>query len=92
MTQSFTDWLETSRYVVVSVDPAAGRLRVRGTGDACQDLSCQPELRVQAEEGMLTGLAGVNAGDIVRLESREGRATEVVIVRRVWDELTSPEF
>jgi hypothetical protein len=34
----------------------------------------------------------LNPGDIIRLDQQTGRPDRIVVVRRVWDELTSPEF
>ena len=34
----------------------------------------------------------LNAGDIVRVEETAGRPERIVVVRRVWEELTSPEW
>jgi hypothetical protein len=92
MTQSLTDWLQRSRYTVVAVDPGSGHLRVRGHEDACRDLACGPETTVVIAEEGTAGLASLLPGDIVRLEDDGARGRRVVVVRRVWDELTSPEF
>lgn len=44
MTEGFTDWLQHSRVMVVAVDSAHGRLRIRG--ESCQPrpgpVSCRP--------------------------------------------------
>ena len=37
-------------------------------------------------------LGVLNAGDIVRLEGPVGFPQRVVVVRRVWDEYSSPEW
>ena len=37
-------------------------------------------------------LAALNPGDIVKIEERAGRPQRIVVVRRVWEELTSPEW
>jgi len=34
----------------------------------------------------------LNPGDIVKLDSSGGRPDRIVVVRRVWEELTSPEL
>jgi hypothetical protein len=89
---SFTDWLQQQRYTVVEVDPVAGRLRLREHGGACRDLSCQAETVVVGDDGQRSELDGLNPGDIVRMDAAAGRAERIVVVRRVWEELTSPEF
>jgi hypothetical protein len=92
MAQSLTDWLQQSRVVVVGVDPAGRRVRVKSQADACTDLSCSERTLVVTEDGTAPDLGALNAGDIVRLEERAGRLERIVVVRRVWDELTSPEW
>jgi len=47
---------------------------------------------VVTDDGTAPDLAALNAGDIVRVEERSGRAERIVVVRRVWEELTSPEW
>ena len=38
------------------------------------------------------GLDALQPGDIIRVDREPGRQDKIVVVRRVWDELTSPEF
>lgn len=91
MTQSLTDWLQQSRVVVVGVDSAARRIRVKNESAACTDVSCHERTLVVTDEGA-ADLAALNAGDIVRIEEKAGQPQRIVVVRRVWDELTSPEW
>jgi hypothetical protein len=90
MTHSLTDWLQKSRLTVIEVDAARRRLRVRGEGDACSDLSCVEHTLVMAEEGS-GGLATLNPGDIIKVERGNGRAETIVVLRRAWEEIASPE-
>jgi len=93
MIQSLTDWLQQSRLVVVSVDPSLHRVRVKSAADACTDLSCSESTIVVSDENAAGGLDGLNAGDIVKLDGGvPDRPARIVVVRRVWEELTSPEF
>ena len=92
MTQSLTDWLQQARVTVVEVDREKGRLRVRGASDACSDLACSERTVVVTDDDARSGLGALNPGDIVRVESTDGRPERIVVLRRVWDELTSPEF
>jgi hypothetical protein len=91
MTLSLTDWLQQSRLVVVSVDKAKGYVRVKGHAEACSDLACPEQTVVVTEDGMRPDLDALNPGDIIRVEGAADRP-RIVVVRRVWDELTSPEF
>jgi hypothetical protein len=92
MTQSLTDWLQQSRMVVVGVDPVSRRIRLKSASEACTDLSCSEQTLVVTEDGAAPDLGAINPGDIVRVEGRSGRPERIVVVRRVWDELTSPEW
>jgi hypothetical protein len=88
---SFTESLQRDRHIVVSVDSIRGTVRVKSFAEACTDLACA-ETVVVSDEGTRADLATLNAGDIVRLEGPGGRPERIVVVRRVWDELSSPEW
>jgi hypothetical protein len=92
MAQSLTDSLQQSRYVVIGVDRDQGRVRIKGFTDACTDLSCSPATLVLGDDTGRAGLDALQPGDIVRVDGPPGQAARIHIVRRVWDELTSPEF
>lgn len=90
MGQSLTEWLQHARLTVVEVDASHGRLRVRGAVDACTDLACSGDTVVLTDEGQ-HGLGALNPGDIIRVEPATGRPEKIVIVRRGWEEIASPE-
>jgi len=89
---SLTDSLQQDRHIIVSVDVATNTIRIKGVADACTDLSCSDRTLVVSEQGTGPSLAALNAGDIVKLEGPAGRPERIVVVRRVWDELSSPEW
>lgn len=90
MTQGFTDWLQRSRLTVVDVDATRRRLRVRGEADACSEVACGESTLVLADEGS-AGLEALNPGDIIKIEPANGRAERIVVLRRAWEEIASPE-
>jgi len=90
MTQGLTDWLQHNRLTVIGVDKERGRNRVRAHDDACSDIACGDSLLVAGEGS--AGLDALQPGDIIRVDREPGRQDKIVVVRRVWDELTSPEF
>ena len=92
MTQSLTEWLRDSRLMVVEVDRGKGSLRVKGDADVCSDISCSEATVVVADDEAHATLDTLNPGDIVRIESTPGHPQRVVVLRRVWEELTSPEL
>jgi hypothetical protein len=92
MALSLTEWLQQSRLIVVGVDPITRSVRVKNESNACTDLSCGERTLVVSDDGVGRDLAALNAGDIVRVEETDGRPERIVVVRRVWEELTSPEW
>jgi hypothetical protein len=92
MTQRITDWVRESRVMVVGVDAPSGRVRIKGADEACSDLACGEGTVVLSDDRGPGGLDDLNPGDIVRVETRAGQPQRIVVVRRVWDELSSPEF
>jgi len=91
MAMSLTDSLKQNRYIVVAVDPTGGRVRLKSEAEVCSDLSCGGAV-VVTDEGQGTDLGRINAGDIVTMEQQEGRAVRIVVVRRVYEEYSSPEW
>jgi hypothetical protein len=91
MPQSFTDWLQQSRVMVVEVDRDRGRLRVKGA--ACSDLSCHERTVVITEDGSEAPLDALNPGDVVRIdEGASSGVDRIVVLRRVWEGIASPEL
>jgi hypothetical protein len=91
MTLSLTDALQKNRLTVVAVDKDAGRIRVKSDAEMCSDLSCEGTL-VVTDEGQGQDLGTINAGDIVTMEWKDGRLSQIRVVRRVYDEYSSPEW
>ena len=92
MILSVTDALQQDRVTVVAVDKISGRVRIKGAAGMCSDLSCSGETTVCCDEGSGLDLGSLNPGDIVKLEGPEGRPERIVVVRRAWEEHTSPEW
>src|SRR5437016_8919205 len=89
---SLTDTIKQDPHIIVAVYTARNTVRIKGVADACTDLSCSAQTLVVSDEGSRADLTALNAGDIVRLEGPVGRPERIVVVRRVWDELSSPEW
>lgn len=90
MTQSYTEWLQQSRLTVVAVDPDHHRLRVKG--ESCTDLSCHERTVVITEDGVEAPLAALNPGDVVRIDEADRGVARIVVLRRVWEQIASPEL
>jgi len=91
MAMSLTDSLKHTRYSVVSVDKLAGRLRIKSEAELCADFACG-EAEIVTEEGRTRDLDEINPGDIITLEHQNGMAKKIRVVRRVFDEYSSPEW
>jgi hypothetical protein len=90
---SLTDSMQQDRHIVVAVDAIRNMVRIKGVADACTDLSCSEQTLVVSDDGgSRADLTALNAGDIVKVEGPVGRPRRIVVVRRVWDELSSPEW
>lgn len=92
MIERVTEWLQRSRLTVVSIDKAHGRLRVRGEADHCSDLTCHGGTLVVADNESRADLDLLNPGDIIKVEPSPEKPEKIVVVRRVWEELASPEL
>ena len=46
----------------------------------------------RSDEGRTRDLDEINPGDIIMLEHKDGKAKEIRVVRRVFDEYSSPEW
>jgi len=91
MAYSLTDSLRHERFHVVDVDKATGRLRVKAVEEACTDLTCHGA-QVIDEAGDSSTLERVFPGDIITMEEKDGRVHEITVVRRAWEEYSSPEW
>jgi hypothetical protein len=92
MAQSLSERIQQSRVVIVEVDTSHRRLRVRGAADACTDLSCSERALVVTDGESEADLDLLNPGDIVKIEPGAGSVERIVVVRRAWEEIASPEI
>jgi hypothetical protein len=83
--------VQMRRNTVLSVDPAARRFRsLTGTGHVrVSDVS--KGTLVVTEEAQAAGLALLMPGDVIRVEAPYGQIQRIVVLRRGWQELESPE-
>ena len=92
--ENLTERLQQTRLMIVEVDRDHGRIRVKG--EACSDLSCHAQTIVLTEDGTIAGVDALYPGDIVRVETdiaAEGTpVAKVVVLRRVWESIASPEL
>jgi len=83
--------VQMGRQTVLNVDPAARRfLSVTGTGQVRVSEVNRGTL-VLTEETQGAGLALLKPGDVIRVEPTHGQIQRIVVLRRGWQELESPE-
>ena len=83
--------VQMGRQTVLNVDPAARRVvSVTGTGQVRVSEVNRGTL-VLTEETQGAGLALLKPGDVIRVEPRHGQIQRIVVLRRGWQELESPE-
>ncbi len=91
--QSLTDLLQTQRMTVLEVKKEAGRiycleadgLRVVEFGNGA------PMPLVVTDTVQKGDLSLLRPGDVIKVESRNGRAHRITVLRRAADEIASPE-
>lgn len=86
-----TGALQSGRHTVLNVDPGARRvLSLTGTGQVSVS-EVDREARVVTDETQDAGLALLKPGDVIRVEAHAGQIQKIVVLRRGWQELESPE-
>ena len=90
--QSLTEWLQQDRFTVVAVSPETNTIRIRDVTDQCTEFACGEPPLVVGDDVAGEGLAALGAGDVIRIDERPGEPRRIVLVRRSWDEIGSPEF
>lgn len=86
-----TGTLQAGRHTVLNVDPAARRFLSRtGTGQVSVSEVSKGTL-VVTDETQGAGLALLRPGDVIRVEAPHGHIQKIVVLRRGWQELESPE-
>ena len=86
-----TGALQSGPHTVLNVDPGARRvLALTGTGQVSVS-EVDREVRVVTDETQDAGLALLKPGDVIRVEAHAGHIQKIVVLRRGWQELESPE-
>ena len=83
--------VQTGRQTVLNVDPAGRRfLSLTGTGQVRVSEVGKGAL-VVTEETQGAGLGLLKPGDVIRVDAPHGQIQKIVVLRRGWRELESPE-
>jgi hypothetical protein len=83
--------VQATRQTVLNVDPAGQRfLALTGTGQVRVSEVSKGAL-VVTDETQGAGLALLRPGDVIKVEAPHGQIQKIVVLRRGWQELESPE-
>jgi len=89
--KNLTAAIQTGRMTVLKVNREANQIvslnsegRVRVTGVSNKAV-------VVTEDKKAADLALLNAGDLIQVEPRDGQIQRILVLRRAWQETTSPE-
>jgi hypothetical protein len=86
-----TGAVQSGRHTVLNVDPATRRvLSLTGTGQVSVS-EVDRSARVVTDETQDATLALLRPGDVIRVEAPYGHIQKIVVLRRGWQELESPE-
>ena len=89
--QNMTESLQTDRMTVVEVNKAAGRIVCLNGEPRIVAHEVHNGALVVADDGQRADLGFLNVGDVIKAEIRDGRIHKIVVLRRAWAELASPE-
>jgi len=83
--------VQMGRDTVLTVDPSVGRvLSLTGTGEV-RVSEVSKSVTVVTDERQRASLALLRPGDVIRVEAPRGQIQRIVVLRRGWQELESPE-
>lgn len=83
--------LTAGRHTVLTVDPAARRFLSRTDTGRVDVSEVGQGALVVTDDTQGAGLAHVKPGDVIRVEAPNGQVQRIVVLRRGWRELESPE-
>lgn len=83
--------VQTGRSTVLSVDPAGWRFRSLTRTGHVRESEVSKGTLVVTEGAQAAGLALLMPGDVIRVEAPRGQIHRIVVLRRGWQELESPE-
>ena len=87
-----TDSLQSERMKVVEVNATLGQIVcVHGNHEGRIVHRVASGVAVISEAGQKVGLGSLNPGDIIKGDVRDGQMRQIIILRRAWAELGTPE-
>ena len=87
-----TDRLQSERMKVVEVNATLGQIVcVHGNSEGRIVHRVASGVAVTSEAGQKVGLGSLNPGDTIKGDVRDGEMRQIIILRRAWAELGTPE-
>ena len=87
-----TDALQSERLTVIEVNATHGHLvSVNGNPEHRIVHRAARGVLVLSEAGQTVGLGSVHPGDIIKAHVRDGQTQQIIILRRAWAEIGTPE-
>ena len=87
-----TDSLQSERLTVIEVNATHGQI-VSVNGNPAKRIvhRVASGVAVINEAGQKVGLGSLNPGDTIKSDVRDGQMRQIIILRRAWTELGTPE-
>lgn len=89
--KSLTAAVQTGRMTVLKVNREANQILSLSSEGRVRVSTVSDKAVVVTEDKKAPDLALLNAGDIIQVEPRDGQVQRILVLRRAWQETTSPE-
>jgi hypothetical protein len=89
--KNLTAAVQTGRMTVLTVDRDANQIVSLNSEGEVRVTTVSDKALVVTEDKKAADLALLNAGDIIQVEPRDGQVQRIRVLRRAWQETTSPE-
>ena len=89
--KSLTAAIQTGRMTVLKVNREANQIVSLNSEGRVRVTTVSNKTVVVTEDKKAADLALLNAGDLIQVEPRDGQIQRILVLRRAWQETTSPE-
>jgi hypothetical protein len=89
--KNLTAAIQTGRMTVLKVNREANQIVSLSSEGRVRVTTVSNKAVVVTEDKKAADLALLNAGDLIQVEPRDGQIQRILVLRRAWQETTSPE-
>ena len=89
--KNLTAAIQTGRMTVLKVNRGANQIVSLNSEGRVRVTTVSNKAVVVTEDKKAADLALLNAGDLIQVEPRDGQIQRILVLRRAWQETTSPE-